>query len=242
MGYTTAFPRPGAHIAQVPLDPAACTTWEEHEAAVEKCAAETVLRGFGQDNILVQGGIEARVYAYDSTRWRNVPPCAVAELPVCGCASDLQAYAVANCLAGTIPQGWTGQQADSWCAQVGGGLVASQWCPGNQIPPVPGCFQAGERDIVNYCSQHGYQGPNAVYNSLCYSAIRAGLLGLLAQVPSCGGPSYDAPPPPPVTQPPPPPVTTAPTTTRSGMMLPGLILLLVAAGGTAYYVAQRKRK
>lgn len=239
MNPTDPFPRPGAHHASGSLIYGACVTPEEHEAAVLKCQSEVVLRGTGQF-----GPMELRQYDYDEGRWAGMPPCDVAELPICDCATDLDAYAISGCFNGIPPPGWSPEYHDNWCAQVGGGLLYSNLCPGSAPPYVPECLAPGEREGLGYCTTYGFTGPNTYANSLCWGAIKTGALAQMLARPDCPPAYQDAPPPPPVTPPPPDVVPPPPPVSadRSAMVVSGLILLLIAGGGTAYYVAQRKKK
>jgi len=231
----------------------ACVTPEERALAEDKCQS-TVIRGIGAQAYTVYPGdtpfgpmqTTPTYHPYNDTRWADIPPCQVAELPLCGCASDWDAMAITPCLAGTAgPSTWSDEYFDNWCAQRGAGLLTSDYCPGNTVPPLPGCLQPGEREGLGYCQQYGFGGPNAYANALCWNAEQSGLLWQMLQLPDCSQSQADAPPAP-FTPPPPPAVTPPPpgtgTTQRSSMMLPGLLLLLLAGGGAAYYVSQRKRK
>ena len=227
------FARPQARLAV--LTPAgqlmsgACVTPEEKDAADAKCRSVTI-RGLGQT-----------AADYDGSRWAGMPPCDVKNLPICDCVTEHDVDPIGGCFLGTAPTGWGQDWHDNWCAQVGAGLLMTDYCPGNPPPPVPNCLEADERSVVSYCGEYGFGGANALANALCWGAMKGGTLGLLSQLPDCGGPGYqDYTPPPPNGAP--VDTSTGPYTERSSMMLPGLLLLLVVGGGAAYYVAQRKGK
>lgn len=245
------FPNPAARTATGPLLDGACVTQQEKEWAEDLCQRQYI-RGIGQNDGLLFGGqpMQEQYHPYDDTRWADVAPCAVADLPLCPCANDWDVMAITPCIAGTDgPPSWSDQFFHNWCAQRGAGLLTSDYCMGNTLPPLPSCLDEGVRQGLSYCQQYGFGGPNAYANSLCWNVIQSGRLPTLLSRPDCATgttapPQQDAavpqdpfvPPPPPEVTPPPPS-----TTERSSMMLPGLILLLVAGAGAAYYVAQRKR-
>lgn len=240
------FPRPAARVAVGPVIDNACITPQERMFAQEACS-NSQLRGLGED--VYYGELEESYGPYDNTRWRDIPPCQVADLPLCDCANDWDTLALTPCLAGTAgPAGWSQQFFDNWCAQRGAGLLDTDYCPGNTVPAAPSCLEDDARAGLNYCATYGYAGPNAYANALCWNAIQSGLLSRMMNLPGCSAspsPSPAPQPQPPFVPPPAPPVTappSSPETRRSSMMLPGLILLLVVGGGTAYYVSQRKRK
>ncbi len=228
------FARPQARTARLVgggFVSGACVTPDEHEAAEAKCRAVTI-RGLGQT-----------AADYDASRWAGMPPCDVANLPICDCVGADEVAPIGGCFLGTAPPGWGQDWHDNWCAQVGAGRLITDYCPGNPAPPVPACLDANERATLSYCSEYGFGGSNALANALCWSAMKGGTLGLLNQLSDCvgEGPGYQQ-------YTPAPPngapldTSTGPYTERSSMMLPGLLLLLVVGGGAAYYVAQRKGK
>lgn len=223
------FTRQQARTAQGGFMSGACVTPEEHEAASEKCRSVTI-RGLGQTPA-----------DYDASRWAGMPPCDVANLPTCDCVGANDVAPIGGCFLGVAPQGWSQAWHDSWCAQVGAGLLVTDYCPGNPAPPVPSCLEADERAALSYCGEYGFGGPNAFANAMCWAAFKGGTMGLLAGLSDCvgEGPGYDpyAPPNGGAVD-----TGTGPYTERSSMMLPGLLLLLVLGGGAAYYVAQRKGK
>jgi hypothetical protein len=222
----------------------ACATQEERDLAEDKCQS-LVIRGIGQ-NTMPYGGapMPASYHPYNDTRWGNAPPCTVAELPICDCTNDLEAVAVAHCLAGSPPPNWSQDYQDTWCGQIGAGKLMGAWCPGNQIPEMPPCLEEGARAGLSYCTDYGFGGSNPGSNALCWTLMKAGTLPPILGLPDCppGAPpsfQFDVPPVPTTEL---PPNGGEGRTERSAMMLPGLILLAVVAGGTAYYFAQRKGK
>ncbi len=243
------FPKPAARTATGQLIQGACVTQQEKDWAEDLCERQTI-RGFGQDVIFGAQPMTETHHPYDDTRWANMPPCAVADLPICPCANDWDAMALTPCIAGTAgPSTWSEDYHNNWCAQRGAGLLTSDYCLGNTLPPLPECLDQGVREGLSYCELYGYAGPNAYANALCWNAIQSGRLPTLTQLQDCyvAGPptvQQEAPPQDAFLPPPPPAVTEGPpaSTKRASMMLPGLILLLLVGGGTAYYIAQRKPK
>lgn len=245
------FPNPAARTASGQLIDGACVTQQERDWAEEKCQAQNI-RGIGANGGVIYGNWQPTEYGYpyDDTRWADMSPCAVADLPLCPCANDWDVMAITPCIAGTDgPASWSDEFFHNWCAQRGAGLLTSDYCWGNTLPPLPSCLDQGARQGLSYCQQYGFGGPNAYANALCWNVIQSGRLPTLLGMPDCGSgytapPQQDNIPQDPFFPPPPPEVTPPPpaTTERSSMMLPGLILLLVAGAGAAYYVAQRKQK
>lgn len=229
------FPRAGAHFAEEPLLAVACATPEEREMAADICRGRE-LRGLGQ---------AARHPEWDASRWRNVDPCEVADLPTCPCVAEADVMPIGGCLAGMTPEDWPAELHDAWCAQTGAGLMQQPYCDGNPLPPVPDCLSPDEEQGLAYCNTHGYGGPNGILNALCWAAMSSGTLSEFNARPACP----DEPPPdsgartPTTAEPPPaeePEEPPEPEEERASFAVPGLILLLVAAGGAAYYFAQRK--
>lgn len=242
-----SFGAPGMHYATTGAMAGACVTDDERALANNACA-RTVMRGVGQFTTTQQ----ALGWYYDEdTRWRDVDPCVVTQLPSCPCVSQDDVEPMMGCFAGGPPQGWSADYHNQWCAQRGAGMRHNAWCPGVPPPPVPDCLTPQHRGVVDYCTDRGYGGGNPFLNGLCWAAIRGGSIAALQSTPNCVAdvpPPYVPPPPPNGDQyvfvPPNGDEEEEPTgngeTERAGMILPGLILLLVLGGATAYYVAQRK--
>lgn len=234
MNPARVFPRPSAQYSADSLLPQACATPQERALAQEICSEMQSVRGLGQ----------SRYPRWNETRWRNVHPCDVAGLPDCPCVGQDDVLPIGGCLAGSAPEGWPPELHDQWCAQAAAGMLTKSYCPGTPTPDVPPCLSPDEVEGVRYCNTHGFQGPNAIINALCWGAMASGALSTYNQRSPCQ--DLQTPPPPrqPTSTPPP---TTAPPAEeeeqeRGSFMVPGLILLLVVGGGTAYYLSQRKPK
>ncbi len=233
------FPRRSARQASSPLLGVACVTPEERALAQEVCRG-AVLRGLGQ---------ASRYPEWDASRWADVEPCDVADLPDCPCVGKDDVIPIGGCLAGTTPEGWPADLHDRWCAQTGAGIMLNGYCPGNPVPPVPDCLTQEHIEGVSYCNRYGFAGPNPLVNALCWAAISSGTLGTYARRPACSAAE-----PPPSAAPPRQPTTTGPGPTptptddggepaddeQGSLMVPGLILLAVVGAGAAYYFSQRK--
>jgi len=233
--FTELFPRPSAKKARAPIIEDACATASERELARDVCSIQTV-RGLG-----ALGSLQDQ---WRQSRWSEVDPCHVRELPDCPCVGEDDVEPIGGCIAGVTPEGWSPSYHDNWCAQVAGGMAGKDYCPGTPRPPVPDCLSPQQEEFVSYCQSQGFGGPNPLYNAFCWGAIKSGVFGQMASRPSCGASPPSRPPP----QAPPPSgedeveePDEEGKTQRTSMMLPGLILLLVAGGGAAYYFAQRKR-
>lgn len=230
--FAKAFPRRRAQYAGDPLLAQACATRAERELAEEICADMRDIRGLGQ----------SRYSEWDATRWRDVSPCDVAELPECPCVSAEDLLPIGGCFAGSPPEGWPQELHDAWCAQTAAGMLEKGYCPDNPVPEVPSCLSPDEIEGRRYCNTHGFGGPNGVLNALCWAAMASGALESYNNRPPCEDPRDPGEPRQPTATPPPATEPPEEKEERGSFMVPGLILLLVVGGGTAYYLSQRKPK
>ena len=96
----------GMHYAATGAMAGACVTDAERALANNACA-RTVMRGVGQFTTTQQ----ALGWYYDEdTRWRDVDPCVVAQLPSCPCVSQDDVDPMMGCFAGGPPQGWSADE------------------------------------------------------------------------------------------------------------------------------------
>lgn len=166
------------------------------------------------------------------------PACLVAE----------QVLKMASCFSAQPPPGMDATTWQNACALArAGGFFEMPMCPGQPMPPIPGCADADWITRMLYCEQYPQNdGPNPFLNAMCWAGRRdMSWYQSALSVPSC-----DTPPPTAYTPPPAePPIYIEPESTpttekieRNYLMWGGILLAVVAVGGAGVYYATRKRR
>jgi hypothetical protein len=232
----------GMTFTSVPM----CLTADERSQARSNCRVQ-VLRGLGQviDQSLPMTG---RLAPFRACDLKDLPVC---DLP--NCVDERTALYISACSLGQPVPPDVKQFCDSGLAFL---YLNAPYCsrPSFLAPP-PHCLGPEEAAGRAYCQTHGWQGPNNLYNNLCWLGMKdPGWWAEVSGTPECVEISEPPPPPPP----PPPPDETPPLTMTSLPVMPppppppekrsaatfGVfgILGVIAVGGTGYYLWRKRKK
>ena len=155
--------------------------------------------------------------------------------PTTTCLSLAQVQLLGACFGKTPPPGMDPAFFNEACAAAKrNNLFGLPYCPGEQLPAVPGCLDATWSANLSYCEQYpNSDGPDVGKNAICWAARKSSAFyNAVKAAPPCGadadggggggGPVQED------------------GEEPNYMLWGGLALLLVAAGGGIYYYAKKK--